>query len=103
MNHLRPPNDRIASAVSEAGNGGSLYGLLDRDEHLRTRATLANALLILELDPDVAGLCAYDEFAERFVLTGGEQIPAHLLQGQDGPPDRRSSFITTPSNVCSLA
>ena len=69
MNHLRTPNDRIASAVSEAGNGGSLYGLLDRDEHLRTRATLANALLILELDPDVAGLCAYDEFAERFVLT----------------------------------
>ena len=33
-----------------------------------------------------AYLSLRDSDAERFVLTGGEQIPAHLLQGQDGPP-----------------
>lgn len=87
MNHQRPRGDRIGSAVDEAPNSqGGLGGLmlaLQRDGQQRVLPTLANALLLLALDPALEGMLAYDEFGERLLITRS-------------PPPAREGDATVP-------
>ncbi|MCK8788232.1 hypothetical protein M0638_28175, partial [Roseomonas sp. NAR14] len=70
MNHQRPIPERIDAAVNLArlDDTARLHLELMRDDNRRVLPALSNALLILALDPILAGIVGRDDFKAEFVL-----------------------------------
>lgn len=93
------PDDRFSAyegaraGVSDAP--GELIMSLRRDGQQRVLPTLANALLILALDPVLEGLLSYDEFGDRRLITRAPP-PARAA---DPPPPGPYPRLWGPEDV----